>query len=341
MSHPLKLSVLVPVLNGRELLPATLGAIFASDLPRVDWELVVVDDGSTDGTAEWASTRADRVSVVDDGPKGPGFARNQGAAEVDGDVIVLIDADVQVGPQALRRIRDHFTDSPDVGAVFGAYDEHPGSPDFLSQYRNLYHRYVHLVGAGDAETFWAGCGAVRRDLFLRLGGFDTIAYPRPQIEDIELGYRIRDAGYRIVLDPEIGGSHLKKWTLLGIIRTDLLDRGIPWMRLLLGDGPGGKRSTTLNVTGTEKFKTALMGLGSLGFLISALIRSPFVALGAGLAILLIVVLTLPVYRWFAKLRGWAFALRAIPMSLLYYFISGLSVAIALGLHLFGSKANPR
>ena len=332
MARPVDLSVLVPVLNGRDLLPRSLGALLESDLRREDWELVVVDDGSTDGSGEWASEVADCVVTVPGGPKGPGFARNLGAQNARGDVIVLIDADVCVHPDTLRRFRERFSEADDVGAVFGAYDEVPASLDFLSQYRNLYHRYVHLRGAGEAETFWAGCGAIRRELFLSLGGFDTARYPRPQIEDIELGYRIRGAGYRIVLDPKIEATHLKRWTLKGIVRTDLLDRGVPWMRLLLENGADRSRDATLNVGGTEKLKTALMGVACLFLAGGLMLLEPRAAAAALLPLAVVVLLTLPTYIWFARVRGLWFALRVVPMSLLYYLISGFAVAIALALH---------
>jgi hypothetical protein len=80
--------------------------------------------------------------------------------------------------------------------------------------------------------------------FLAIGGFDTVRFPRPQIEDIELGYRLRDAGGRIVLDPTVQGTHLKQWTFWRMLRTDVIDRGIPWMRLLLERR--GRTRTSLN-----------------------------------------------------------------------------------------------
>ena len=334
------LTVITPVLNGMSVLPRCFEALQASDLPRSEWELLLVDDGSSDGTGAWASQRAARVITVEGGPLGPGFARNLGAAEASGETLVFVDADVCVAPDALRRFRDLFAGDDTLGAVFGAYDEQPSSPEFLSQYRNLYHRFVHLQGAGEAETFWAGCGAVRRTLFADLGGFDTVAYPRPQIEDIELGYRIRDAGYRIVLDPLIQGTHLKRWRLWGMVKTDLLDRGVPWMRLLLGDGPGGARTATLNVGASEKVKTALMGLACALILLAIVSLDPLWLGIAAIPLLLIAAMNLPVYAWFARLRGWGFAVRVIPFNLLYYLISGIAVATALVLHVFapGKKA---
>jgi glycosyltransferase involved in cell wall biosynthesis len=298
-----RLTVVMPVLDGQAVLPSSLEALVHSDLPRAEWELLIVDDGSADG---------------------PGFARNLAAEHAEAPVLVFIDADVCVHADTLGHILLRFEDAPELGALFGAYDDRPADPRFLSQYRNLLHRYVHLRGAGDAETFWAGCGAVRSDLFEALGGFDTEAFPRPQIEDIELGYRIRDAGYRILLDPTVAATHLKRWTFLGIVKTDLFDRGLPWMRLLLRSD----RQATLNVGHAEKLKTALVGLALLIVAIGVVRASLLLTLTGLIPAAVVVAWNLHLLRWFARKRGWFFAARAIPMNLLYYVISGLAVVLA-------------
>ena len=89
------------------------------------------------------------------------------------------------------------------------------------------------VGHPDASTFWGGCGAIRRSVFIGVGGFDAERFPRPSIEDIELGHRLRVAGYRIRLDRSLQGTHLKRWRLLSVIRTDIACRAVPWARLIL------------------------------------------------------------------------------------------------------------
>ena len=340
MNRDIALSVIVPVLNGRAILPESIGAVLASDLARDEWELIVVDDGSSDGSGEWAREHVDLVLEVDDGPLGPGCARNRAAARARGSILVFVDADVCVHTDALSKFRRAFEAHEHIGAVFGAYDDSPRAPEFLSQYRNLYHRYVHLMGAGEAETFWAGCGAVRRELFLSLGGFDTVAYPRPQIEDIELGYRIRDRGWTVLLDPTIEATHLKRWTLKSIVKTDLLDRGVPWMRLLLGDGPEGPRRGTLNVGGFEKFKIAAMGVATASTLIGIALWEGRLVLVAAACLAVIVLMNLPVYAWFAARRSWSFAAGVIPLNLLYYFISGLAAFIGITLH-FTRRPAPR
>jgi GT2 family glycosyltransferase len=330
------LSVIVPVHQGASLLPQTLGALVTSDLPRRRWELIVVDDASTDDSVNTAAKWADLIIPLPDQPRGPGFARNRGVEASRGDWVVFIDADVVVHPNTLGAFVSVIDSDPSLDAVFGAYDDAPPAPGFLSQYRNLLHHHVHLSSAGEAETFWAGCGAVRRAAFMAAGGFDERRYARPQIEDIELGYRLRDRGGRIVLHPEIQGAHLKRWTFRGSVRTDLFDRGIPWIRLLLERGSLAKGSR-LNLKRGERIKTALVGFAVLLLAAAILWQRPEPAVGAGLLLLVVVSSNLQLVLWFARCRGVLFALGVIPMNLWYHFVSGLSVVLGFGMHLFSER----
>lgn len=327
------LSVIVPAHQGELVLPQVLGALRGSDLARDRWELIVVDDASRDATARVAASFADKVLSLSGGPHGPGYARNRGVDASRGDWVVFVDADVVVHVDTLREIARVAESEPGVDAVFGAYDESPPAPQFISQYRNLLHRFTHLAGAGDAETFWAGCGAVRRSAFVEVGGFDEHRYPRPQIEDIELGYRLRDWGGRIVLRPVIQGTHLKRWTWRGSVRTDLFDRGIPWVRLMLERDGGLSQRASLNVRRGEQVKTAVVGLALLlTGAASILGRSDLVVL-AGVGFFGVAMSNWRQLAWFARIRGTVFALRTIPMNLWYYLVSGTCVALGFAQHL--------
>jgi cellulose synthase/poly-beta-1,6-N-acetylglucosamine synthase-like glycosyltransferase len=289
---------------------------------------VIVDDGSSDGSAEVAERFADVLVRLEGRARGPALARNRGVEAARGGIVAFVDVDVIVHPDALPRMLEVLESDPALAAVFGAYDETPEASGFFSQYRNLLHRYVHLAGAGDADTFWAGCGAVRRAAFHEAGGFDAAAFPRPQIEDIDLGYRLRDRGWRIRLQPEIQGTHLKRWTLPGMIRTDVLDRGLPWMRLMLRRASPG----TLNVRRSEKIKTGLVALALLLALI-ALVSGSQVWLWPSLTTLAAALLAnFPLYSWFAERRGVSFALGVVPMSVLYYALNAGCAATACALH---------
>jgi glycosyltransferase involved in cell wall biosynthesis len=329
------LSVIVPAFRATQLLPDTLAALVASDLPRERWELIVVDDAGGDNTGAVAAQWADRVVILPGPPGGPGRGRNAGAAIARGRWLVFVDQDVRVHRDTLSRITSNAAEQPDLVAMFGTYDAHPSEPGVLSEYRNLLHRRVHCAGAGDAETFWAGCGAVRRDAFEAVNGFDLVRFPRGQIEDIELGYRLRDAGGRILLDPGIQGTHLKKWTFGVMVRTDIRDRGIPWMRLLLERG--NRRAAALNIGRAEQLKVVLAAAAPTLLLAAAVLRSPRLAL-AGVAILIALTASnVRTYAWFARERSWGFALLVIPLNLLYYFGNAVAAAVGVWQHFTTTK----
>ncbi len=331
MSAAPRFSVIVPAHQAAELLPESLGALAASDLPRAIWEAIVVDDGSTDGTGTIGAKWADRVLRLANPPRGPAHARNRGAEVARGEWLIFLDADVRVRPETLRRFAEVIDGEPTVDGILGAYDAAPPAPGFISRYRNLHHHFVHTRNAGDTATFWAGLGALRRAAFQAVGGFDEVRYPRPQVEDIELGYRLHDRGYRVVIRPEIQATHLKRWTVGAGLRTDLLDRGIPWTRLLLERGRLTQPSN-LNLRRGEPIKVALswLGLASAGW--AGLTSQPAGLFIAGICWGTVLMASWPLHRGLARAQGRAFALAAAPWTLVYYLVSGLAVVVGTVLH---------
>ncbi|MGQ0642263.1 MAG: glycosyltransferase [Gemmatimonadaceae bacterium] len=324
-------SVVVPAHGAARYLPETLGALLASDAPRDKWELIVVDDGSLDETAAVAGRFADTVIRLPGPPHGPAYARNRGFEVARGPVVAFFDADVVVHSDTLRRLLEVLAGRPDAGAVFGAYDTKPRASGLVSQYRNLIHHYVHVRGAGEVDTFWAGAGAVRRDAFEEAGMYDEWHYARPQIEDIELGARIRSLGKVILLAPEIQVTHLKKWSLGNVVRTDLRDRGIPWARLLAQRG-ATLSAKTLNLRWTERLNTALVWLAAILFVVAAFRGSAWLALGALALLLPVLLLNWHLWSYMARLRGVAFAMAIIPLHLMYYALNAVSFVFGLVLH---------
>ena len=325
------LSVIVPVYNGSKVLPHSLKALVGSDLPRSCWELIIVDDASTDETAVIAAKHADSVIRLPGKPHGPAYARNRGFESAQGEVVVFVDADVCVHPDSLRRFAWLFAENPSLGAVFGAYDTQPPAPGLVSQYRNLMHHYVHQQNAGPAETFWAGCGAVRSAVFSDCGKFDEWHYSRPQIEDIELGHRIRAQGHSILLRPEIQGTHLKRWTFRNVVSTDLNDRGVPWMRLIVEQGAAAQTSV-LNVRRMEKINVVLVWLALLSLVAAALMARLWLLAVAALAMIPVLFTNRKLYHFFLQARGKRFALAVLPMHLIYYLLNGVSAGWGWLLH---------
>jgi hypothetical protein len=253
-----------------------------------------------------------------------------------------VDADVVLPPEALRLIADDFGADAQLAAVFGSYDDEPAWPTFISQYKNLMHHYVHQNSNESAATFWAGCGAIRRVVFEEFGGFDGASYLAPSIEDIALGLELARCGRRIRLDKRLRVKHLKRWTLRGLLRADILYRAVPWTFLILK-----KRHLPrdLNLTYASRASSALVGLLFLGVLLQALRLggalkiSALVTLGSFVSIaLLLLVLNWDVYRFFERKRGWWFAARAVPMHWLYYLYSGVTFGVCVVIHFIRSPA---
>jgi hypothetical protein len=138
----------------------------------------------------------------------------------------------------------------------GSYDSTPAVSHFVSQYRNLLHHHAHQSSPGKASTFWAGCGAIRKSVFLEFGGFDEM-YAAPAIEDIELGYRLSHAGRKVILCPEIQVKHLKQWTLRNMLRTDFVYRALPWTELTLRSR---ELPDTLNLRISQRISVVLVFL---------------------------------------------------------------------------------
>ena len=324
-------SIVMPAHRAAHLLPRVLDALMASDYPRERWELIVVDDASGDDTPAVAARYADTVVRIPGTPHGPAYARNRGFEVSRGEIVMFFDSDVVVHRDTIRRFVEVMQEHPELGAVFGSYDLDPAAESFVSQYRNLLHHYVHQRNAGEAETFWAGAGAVRRAAFEEAGMYDEWHFARPQIEDIELGGRLRQLGYKILLIPDIQVTHLKHWTFSGVVRTDLRDRGIPWARLI-AHKKTVMSSSELSLKWTEKLNTVLVWLGALLLLIAAWERSPLIAGIALLGPMAVLAINARMFGFFARVRGPIFALRVIPMHLLYYILNGISFGIGLFLH---------
>jgi Glycosyl transferase family 2 len=319
------LSVVVPVRNGGRDFERCLLRLRDSFL--TDYELIVIDDGSTDDSAVQAA-RAGAIVFRNATPLGPAAARNLGARVATAPLIFFLDADVAVHPRTLGLALARFELDPGLSALFGSYDATPAAPGIVSQYRNLLHHFVHQQGRFEqgvraVHTFWTGCGLIRRDVFLAFGGFDPGLYPRPAIEDIELGYRLTRAGHRIVLAKDVLATHMKHWSLAEMVRTDIFSRGVPWMILLKRTGT---IETDLNVKVDQKACVVLIGVTSLAVLTCLVTAWAGIVALAGLAA--IVVLNRAFLGFLIRRKGLAFTCAAIPLHLIYYCCCGFSVVIA-------------
>jgi glycosyltransferase involved in cell wall biosynthesis len=317
------ISVIMPAYNAAHYMERSLPPLMEMLEQGAVNEVIVVDDCSTEVSTTELARRHDARLIRTPHNGGPGAARNLAAKEAVSEILWFVDADVIAHRDAPERIRHALADHG-VHAVFGSYDDAPPAPGFAAQYKNLTHRYYHQRALHEASTFWAGCGAVRRSVFLDLKGFDVERYRVPSIEDIELAYRIRAAGGRILLDPKLHGTHLKAWTILEVIRVDVFRRAIPWARLII-ERTG--LTDDLNLSAGERLRAGLAGLFFLSlplpFLLESLWWAPVLATAA--------VFTANVY-FFAFMRarnGVLFAVKSLLFHQIYYVYSAIAFVFCL------------
>jgi GT2 family glycosyltransferase len=320
MKSSLTISVIIPVYNGGDAFQKCLASFKESH--RLPDEIIVVSDADTDGSWQVAKAFGAKVlRLLTNG--GPARARNRGANIAQGDILFFMDADVILCRDTLALIEERFQQDPNLAALIGSYDDEPGASNFLSQYKNLFHHYTHQTSSEIASTFWGACGAVRRQAFCAVGGFDE-RYRDPCIEDIELGYRLKQSGYFIRLCKDIQVKHLKHWKPLSLLKAEIFYRAIPWAELLL---TRRYRDTGLNLNYTSRLSVVLTFtlLASLGLtLFMPWLFWVDLALSLGL-----LGLNFDVYRFFHNKRGLFFALRVVPWHWFYFLYGGGAFAYSL------------
>jgi glycosyltransferase involved in cell wall biosynthesis len=323
------IAVIIPVFNSSRLLGETMLAVLSST--RVPDELIVVDDGSDDESAHTAEKFGARVVRM---PRnvGPAACRNYAALLSQSEILMFLDCDTCVHADTIERMERHLAADPSLSAVIGSYDDSPRHPGICSQYRNLAHCYVHRSANRAALTFWSGCGAVRRAWFFGVDGFDE-RYRKPSIEDIELGYRMSDRGARILLDPEICVTHTKRWTVSSSIATDILNRGVPWMVLLL---ERRRMPDDLNLRRRHRIATALTGAALV--CLAACVRSALWLVPAFILATLALCMDAGLLKFIYRKRGFRSLVVAASMTLVQNVCK--LVAAGGGLLVFASRSFP-
>jgi cellulose synthase/poly-beta-1,6-N-acetylglucosamine synthase-like glycosyltransferase len=192
------ISIVVPTYNGADRIGRTLKALEEQDFPG-DYEIVVVDDGSTDGTADVVSEFKE-VRLVCQKNAGPAAARNRGVEECNGELVLFTDDDCVPREDWLRRMSEAF-ENEDVIGVKGAYRTNQKEVvarfvqlEYEDKYRLLQkHENIDFI-----DTYSAG---FRRDIFIESGGYDT-TFPVACAEDVELSFRLSTQGCKMRFVPD-------------------------------------------------------------------------------------------------------------------------------------------
>lgn len=240
------ISVVLPVLNGEDTLPWCLAALRASTFR--DFEIVAVDDGSTDSTARLLRDAGVDRLLRNAKPAGCFAARNQAAAAARGSVLLFVDADIEVAPDTLAKVWRRFEDDR-IDALIGLYAlEHPHR-NAASRYKNAWIRWSYLIHGDEVDWFFTAVGAVRREAWERVGGFAEVFHRTTGGGDLDFGRRLRDAGVTVHLDKTLAVVHRRRFHVWSLLVNDF-QRARGWAALGLSriGVAGSARSGLANVS---------------------------------------------------------------------------------------------
>jgi cellulose synthase/poly-beta-1,6-N-acetylglucosamine synthase-like glycosyltransferase len=317
-------SVIVPVYNCASTLGTCLGALLAQTVDAREYEVIVVDDGSTDGSAIVAAQYA--VTVEHQDHAGAAGARNLGAQRARSAILLFTDADCEPLPDWIEQMLGPFVEANVVG-VKGVYQTRQGSPvaRFVqAEHEEKYNRLARTDRIDFVDTYAA---AYRRELFLAHGGFD------PEfllVEDQEFSYRLARAGRRLVFAPGAAVYHQHPSTIWDYT----------WRKAQIGRWKvrvhirhPGKAVRDSYTPWTQKAQIVLLPLACVAGIAAILALVP-ASLAAILALLGLVTAVPLTSR--ASSQGWQVAMIAPGLV----FLRALALGVGLmwgGLHLLGSK----
>lgn len=325
LSHP-KTSVIVPVYNAGSTIEKCLDSIMIQDYP--DLEVVVVDDASSDDTLIKVSKYPARL-ITNSMNRGVSHSRNLGAENAASEILLFVDSDIVVPPNAVSQVIKSIMGKRDILAVGGVYSEKTRELNFISDFKNLDLAYRTCLCPDRVKYLGGYFLAVRKSTFLEAGGFSTDFFGS-SVEDIEFGYRVTNGRNSMFIDRNIAVDHLKRYTLLTMLKTDFI-RIINMVRII-------KNSKGKNLAGEHAPAPYVANIFLSGLIILSLIVLPFFK-SVWVSLLLItafIVNNFDFARFLLKKRNVVFTVKSLFVLFIEYVVVGASLLISF----FKTKKQP-
>ena len=319
-------SIVVPAYNAEGTVGACLRALLAQEGVGEPYEVILVDDGSTDRTAEVAGGFGPRVSVIRQANRGAGAARNTGVAAARGEIVLFTDADCEPAPWWAAAL---------VGAIGAGADGAKGT--YRTRQRSLTARFVQaeyeskyrrMAGMGRIDFVDTYSAAYKREWLLRSGGFDESLRVN---EDQELSFRLAEMGADLRFVPHAVVYHRHAGTPLAYLRKKFLIGY--WKVAVLARHPG-RAVTDSHTPQSMKVQMALLAMAAGALMVAAVpgrVRRAAVAVGLGSAAAFAASTLPPVVR----VAGRDPVLAAVVPPMMVLRAAGLSAGMAAGIVRFG------
>lgn len=313
----MKISVVVPTRNSQATLGPCLDAIFANSHPPS--EVFVVDCGSTDESYRRIVARYP-VTLLETNGEGKGSGRNLGIRAAGGDVIVLLDADVVIPPDAFARVVARFRERPDVDVINGLLAKSGPHDDFFSEYKNLYMNYRFRKMPEEIDFLFTSFTAFRKETGVQ---FRDAIKPK----DTESGQQMaKEEGRKILFDRDLEVVHWKRYTFWKLLYNDFI---VPygWAKIFWrfrGPRDIARKGRFAHSTLDQLLSIALTGLAVIG-LVGAWLHWPLIIL-KGVAVAGFVMVNIGFFRFLGRHKGWRFMVQGASFTFLDNLVMGTAVA---------------
>jgi glycosyltransferase involved in cell wall biosynthesis len=318
------ISIIIPLYNSEKTIEKCLTAVFNSTFQNL--EVLVVDDDSKDNSVTIAESFPCRVLKLSYN-QGPSVARNWGARNAKGDVLLFIDSDIVIQRDTLSLFVDSLKS---YSAVFGIYTKKPGTDGLLSLYQNFYAHKSIRETKELTSMLYSYCVGIKRDVFNEAGGFDE-RWLRATFEDVELGLRVTENGHQIYLNKKIEVVHHPKFTIKRFIK-NYFYKSLDLSKFMLS-----KKRLTLNNEGWTSRKNMISFLAGLSVspfsilsFFSAWAILPFV-----ISMVIFLTLNSDFYKFILKEKPLGLP-NAIVLNLMVQIISALGIITGIANHLLKS-----
>ncbi|MEW6599953.1 MAG: glycosyltransferase family 2 protein [Nitrospirota bacterium] len=308
------ISIVIPTYNSSRFMPNLLGSIFKQAVDNM--EVIIVDDCSKDNTVELARQYPVKVIQMEKNG-GPARARNRGVKEAKGDIIFFLDSDVLVLDGTIREVKEYFEKNTSANCVIGVCATKPLNEGFVPTYMAMFE-YIHLVNTkeGKVSVFAPRCGAIKKELFLRVGGYDE-SYKGADVEDFELARRIiREDS--IFLNPKILVRHQFVNNFSEAVK-NYFKRAVMWIHLFMKDRQFDNAGPTAPSNGIAAVCSFLSFF--------SLFLMPVIPAAESVFLPLIIVFLVSNLKWWNFMRkeaGLLFAVRALFLN----YLLGIDIIVA-------------
>ncbi len=324
------ISVIIPNYQGGATIARCLEAVFASRYQN--FEVIVVDDCSRD----------DSVEVIKKFPcklirlashAGAARARNIGATHSSGDMIFFTDADCLLQENTLALVNQAMSSADPNTVIGGSYTSFPFDNNFFSLFQSVFVNYSETREVDHPDYIATHAMVINAESFHKSGGFSEKFLPI--IEDVDFSHRLREQGYRLVINPAIQVQHIFNFSLYRSL-SNAIRKSMYWTMYSINYGDVFVDSGTASI-GLKTNVTAWFAIGL--FLLAYYLTGNSVLI---LLVLLLLAINLFVNRGlltaFYRTRGFKFALVATAYYLLIYPVAvGLGALAGLARHFVGRR----